>query len=368
MNLLTVAQRLGLVTRSDQSGMLPTISPQPRTTGPVDPMSLDAVYRAVQILQTGAKQLTLDVWRGADPVKNKPTWITRPDPWKTTPAFIAETVASLALRGNAYWRVVRSDQGVILSLEVLDPLEIRIRPPARGSGPNRYEHGDEKLGPRDVAHLALLRRPGRKYSYGLGPIQACQTTIDGAAQLRSWADQWITQSTVPNGILSTEQQITQGDATQLKKRFLDSVKATEPVVLGHGVSYKPLLLTPNEMQWLDSQDFNIIAIARLFGIPPRLMLVQLDGSSTTYANQQQEDLSFVRWTLMAYLSEIEDAITWLLPRGLTARFNLDAVLRADTATRYQAHAVGISSGFLTLDEVRAIEGLPPLTPTESEPR
>jgi hypothetical protein len=40
--------------------------------------------------------------------------------------------------------------------------------------------------------------------------------------------------------------------------------------------------------------------------------------------------------------------------------NLDAVLRADTKTRYEAHAIGIGSGFLLHDEARDYEDLPPL--------
>ncbi|MDU5025366.1 MAG: phage portal protein, partial [Cutibacterium avidum] len=59
--------------------------------------------------------------------------------------------------------------------------------------------------------------------------------------------------------------------------------------------------------------------------------------------------------------EIDAAVSWLLPHGNTARFNLDAILRPDTLTRYQAHKVALDSGFLTIDEVRRIEGLEPLT-------
>lgn len=57
----------------------------------------------------------------------------------------------------------------------------------------------------------------------------------------------------------------------------------------------------------------------------------------------------------------------LLPRGQSARFNLNAVLRPDTKTRYEAHALAIQTGFLTIDEVRDIEGLPPLTTTAATP-
>jgi phage portal protein BeeE len=60
----------------------------------------------------------------------------------------------------------------------------------------------------------------------------------------------------------------------------------------------------------------------------------------------------------------EQAFSDLLPRGQVAKFNVDAFLRADTLTRYQAHAIALQSGFLTLDEVRALEDRNPIESTE----
>ena len=55
-----------------------------------------------------------------------------------------------------------------------------------------------------------------------------------------------------------------------------------------------------------------------------------------------------------------------LPRGTWAQANLDAILRGDTLTRYQAHGIAIDKGFLTVDEVRKLEDLPPLPPQERD--
>lgn len=135
-------------------------------------------------------------------------------------------------------------------------------------------------------------------------------------------------------------------------------------VLTGGITYKPVLITPEEAQFIESQQFSVTSLARLFGIPANLMLAAVEGTSNTYSNVAQADLTFVRWTLSKYIREIEAAFSALLPRGQRARFNLDALLRPDTLSRYQAHRVAIASGFLTVDEVRAIEGLPPLAPTD----
>lgn len=362
--LTRAAERLGLIVRESAPATagqpMRSIIPDSRPDHVTDDLalSLDAVYRAVQVLQTAAGQLTLDTWRGTTQI-DPPSWVSTPDPWRPTSTFLEETVASLALRGNAFWQIKRKGSGEIVALTILDPLDVTVT--ISPAGIPTYRVGRDTLNRSDCMHLALMRRPGARHPLGLGPIQAAQAQIISAVELRRYAGAWMDTSTVPNGVLTSDQILTADQARTIKDSFLESVKATEPVVLGQGTDYRPLLLKPDEVQWIDAQQLNTIGIARLFGIPPRLILASPDGGTETYSNQQQEELSFVRWTLMAYLRQIEAAVSWLLPRGNTARFNLDAILRPDTLTRYQAHKVALDSGFLTIDEVRAIEGLEPLT-------
>ena len=65
---------------------------------------------------------------------------------------------------------------------------------------------------------------------------------------------------------------------------------------------------------------------------------------------------------MPWISRIEQRLSEYLPRGQYAKFNLDALLRPDTKTRYDAHKIAIDAGFLTVDEVREIEDLDPMEP------
>jgi len=364
-SLARAAAALGLIRAAGDAPVPDTVTARRQQQATDGPLSLDAVYRAVQVLQVGAGQLTIDVWRG-DRRIDTPSWISQPDPWEPMAvAHITQTVESLAMRGNAFWRVRRGTDGQPVGLEVLDPLSVSIRVPDHG--PYLYIHDGAEWGPRDILHLAIRRQAGRRYPYGRGPIQQCRESITGAIAARRVADTWTTEGTVPNGTLSTPQQLTNAEVATIKQSFLGSVRTGEPIVLSNGATYEHISLTPSEMQWLETQNFNILAVARLFGIPSRLMLIGVEGLSNTYANQQQEDLAFVRWTLIEYLHEIEAAYTWLLPRGQSARFNVDAILRADTKTRYEAHQIGINAGFLTIDEVRATEGLNPLPTTSQEP-
>jgi phage portal protein BeeE len=56
-------------------------------------------------------------------------------------------------------------------------------------------------------------------------------------------------------------------------------------------------------------------------------------------------------------------MTEYLPRGQYAKMNVDALLRPDTKSRYEAHKIALDSGFLTLDEVRELENREPIAET-----
>jgi phage portal protein BeeE len=96
------------------------------------------------------------------------------------------------------------------------------------------------------------------------------------------------------------------------------------------------------------------------------MMTAVEGSSMTYQNVSQEWLAFIRFSMMQYLIIIEDALSDFLPGQSRAKFNLEAILRADTTTRYAAHASALQAGWMTKNEVRAIEDLPELP--EFEPQ
>lgn len=342
-------------------GLSPAVLPPSRDAGVAvnEIVGLDGVYRALSYIQTLAGQLSIDVWRGNDQIVSP--LVDRPDPWASQRAWIVETVAALSLHGNAFWQVRRDANGVIQSLEVLDPSRVGVAVDA-WRRPHYTVDGVE-VDRRDIAHLKYLVRPGDPL--GLGPIQAARQGLEGMVRLGRYADGLFTRGGVPSGILTTDEPLTADMAAEAAEEWDRKQHAGKTAVLGRGLSYQPVGVKPADLQWLESQQWSVVRVARLFGIPPQKLAVAVEGASLTYNSAEGANLAVVRDMLMGYLSPIEDALSWLLPRGQRARFNLDALLRPDTASRYQAHATAIQAGFLTVDEVRAIEGLPPLTKEET---
>nr|DAX37524.1 MAG TPA: portal protein [Caudoviricetes sp.] len=343
------------------NGLSPAVLPPSRDAAVASQeiVGLDGVYRALSYIQTLAGQLSIDVWRGNEQISSP--LVERPDPWASQRAWIVETVAALALHGNAFWQVRRDERGGIVSLETLDPTRVGVTLDAWRRV--HYTVDGVEVDRRDIAHLRYLVQPGDPV--GLGPIQAARRGLEGMVRLGQYADSLFMTGGVPSGILSTDEAITAEMAEEASREWDRKQRAGKTAVLGRGLTYQPVGVKPADLQWLDSQKWSVVRIARLFGIPPAKLAVAIEGGSLTYNSAEGANLAVVRDMLMGYLSPIEDALTWLLPRGQRARFNLDALLRPDTASRYQAHAVALSAGFLTVDEVRAIEGLPPLTKEET---
>lgn len=331
----------------------PTRSARPSTVSVSDALSVGRVYRAVQIHAIAAKQLSIETTRYGVRIEDHPL-TRRPDPSGRRSSWVEQAVVSLATTGNGYMEIIRDTFGQVVALPILNPLDVRIRTDREGRITGYGYHGRE-LRPENVQHITLLRVPGT--AYGLGPIQAAQRELYGAISTRDYAAAWMDDSGVPTGILKSDANLTKEQADLAKERFNDNVGHRGGVaVLGNGLDYRPILLRPKDVQFIESQQFSALEIAMMFGVPPTLMLIAPEGGSQTYQNVEQEWLAYSRFTLMGYLVEIEDALSDLLPGAQRARFNIEALLRADTSTRYRSYLDAIAAGFMTVNEVRAIEG------------
>lgn len=353
----------------NDAGQLPGIMPPSRAAAAgvnaEDAASLSTVYRALQVMATAASQISYHLERGGKRVAaaSVPSLLKLPCLDMSRSDFVEQTVLSLLTAGNAYWLKNLGPDGAILDLTPLNPHDVR---PAKDpqSGRIVYHFAGKQYGKDRMVHLAVMKLPGRLT--GLGPIQAAQIELRGALELRDYAALWFSEGKIPSGILTTDQALDAATAKQWREAWNGT--DTNPVdnpsgvrVLGKGATYEPLMLKPADAQWLESQQFTTTQLARLFGAPASLMLAAVEGSAMTYSNVEQDWIAFVRFTLAGYLRKIEEALTDLTARGQEVRFNYEALLRTDTKTRYEAHQIALNAGFMTPDEVRAIEGLEPFT-------
>lgn len=373
--LRRTAENLGLVTSDYSTGVaavretsstapVPPARPTAMTITPETALGIGAVYRSVSIIIAAVSSMDLGVFRGPREIAT-PALVRRPNVTDSTENFVQETVASLATHGNAFWRVTRATAGAApSSLAVLDPERVTVVQDPDTYVRTYYVHGAE-VPPSRIRHLQLMRRPGQ--AKGLGPIQAATGELTGALLLRKFADEWFDTREVPTGFLTTDLVLSPQESEEFSKSWKRFIKENGVPVLSQGLSYNHLRVKPAEAQFLEVQRASVAAIARLFGIPAMHLLAEVEGTSNTYLNLEQANLVFLQSTLSRYMTEIETALSDLLPGRARVRFKTEGLLRLDASTLWKVRKIQHETGARTTDEIRAEDGLEPSpTPAPQE--
>jgi len=341
-------------------------------------LTLSTVYRAVQIHAAAASQLPIRVERRGSRI-DTPAIIDEPCFAMAQSEWMEYLVTSMYTRGEAFLRVVRAPSNARIPHEPLElipvnPDEVQVHPHRTTNGndlPDTYTWRGQEFTTSTMAHLKFLIVPG--YTRGLGPLQAAALEVQGALDARDYGARWMTESGMPEGILSMKAEAAPDVARANKYSWYGLMPDGTPMdsdgklpkraikVLSGGASFEPLLLKPADVQFLDTQQFTTTQIARLFGVPASLLLAAVEGNSQTYANIEQDWIGYSRFGLALATRKIDAALTRILPRGQKARVDFAGLLRTDTKTRYESHEIAMRAGFMTDDEVRHLEGLPPLT-------
>lgn len=228
------------------------------------------------------------------------------------------------------------------------------------AGSVAYQIGGRWYPASQVLHVKGPSRPGALR--GMGVLEAHLEGTLGLAKDQAREAQSLGTSGVPTGVLrSTDEEMDQADADELKARWMVSQRTRTVAVLNHQTSFEPIAWNPTETQLLEARKFSLHEQALIFGMDPSWLGVS--GSSMTYSNIESQAVNLVKFTLAGDLARFEQTLSLAMPRGTEAKANLDAILRGDTLGRYQAHALALNR-WLTADEIRALENREPLTPAQ----
>lgn len=353
-----------LLGRTEKRAVQPTIPTRlAAIVTPDSALSLTAVYRAVQIIATPISKMTINTYRYATGIELKvenPVLVNNPSIEQNRRDFLFQTVASLALEGNAYWFKNYGSNGQVNNLTILPASAVQPSYPKMKDGTPDYSkivynYLGKEYTKREIEHLKIFSRAGELR--GLSPIETCRKDISAAIDLRDYAGNWFTAAGVPTGVLKTNSMLTKADADEVTANWHNKQQNRQVAVLGNGFEYQQIALSPRDALFTEVQDQQVQAVARLFGIPARLLLTSVPGASDTYTNLQDENQVFYRHTLMAYTDAITDALSNCLPRGNRVEFDFEHLFKADVSARYNYYKVAIDSGILTPEEVRTKEGL-----------
>jgi HK97 family phage portal protein len=336
---------------------------------------MSTVYACVRLLGDTISSLPLAAYvrRGRNRISyasvygSQPAWINKPNPEASRLEFYEQIIASLNIHGNAFILTVRDDMDEVQEVYCVHPDDVRIERPRPGE-PIIYKMRDEDgiysriLTSREMKHIPLFRLPGSLY--GLGPIAAARLTIGAAMAADTYAAAYFGNAANPGGVIEVPGELTEEQAGDIGRDW--NITHTGPYragkigILSGGAQFRPLTLNAADAQLLEARRFNVEDIARLFRVPISLLGHPVAGAMS-FASVEAQNLSFVQHSLRPLLERIEQSMSELLPEpdGFI-KFNLDALLRGTTLERFDAYTKGLREGFLSLNDVRAVEDLAPL--------
>ena len=282
-----------------------------------------------------------------------------PNSYMTAQEFWELLVACLCLRGNFYAYKV-SALGNVGELLPLNPdiVTPKLKDDWTVEYTVNFKSGTKVLTQDEIWHVRLFTLDGLN---GLNPIAYARQALGLGQAMDAHAAKLFTNGAVTSGVLRTEQELSPEAFDRLKTEFkgehMGVMNAYKPMILEMGLDWKPISLSAQDTQFIESKKLTEAQICGLFRVPPHLVASM---EKMTLNNIEHMGMSFVNYSLVPIMTRIEHRIrVGLLNEKdrLThyAKFNAGALMRGDLKGRYESYGKGIQWGILSPNDCRELE-------------
>ena len=355
-----------------------TTSNSGQNISPDNALRASAVQACVKVLAETVASLPWNIFKrlmvngadaGKEVAKKHPLFNiihNQPNSFQTSFEFREQLVCHMALTGNYFAIKEMNRAGRIASLFPLMPERMVIE--VNGNVLlYKYTWDDgttEVFNQDEIWHVRGLSKDG---IIGLSPLQLAREPIGLALATEEHGARLFSNNAQPGAVLETEGKLDEGAQARLKENWQDAYSggsnAHKTAVLEQGLKYKPMGFSNEDSQFLETRNFQVADIARIFRVPA--VLIGHPDTTMTFASAEQFFLSFAVHTIRPWVSRIEQSANknLLNPRDAKqhfVEFNIDGLLRGDIKTRFEAHSIALQNRFKNVNEVRAMENLNPI--------
>ena len=332
-------------------------------------------HRCVKMIAEAAASIKLHVVEDGEKLEKHPllTLLNRPNPVESGRNLMENFYGYLQISGNAYLEAALLD-GQVRQLHVLRPDRMKVIPGANGwpesyqytvnANSLRFDQSQEPVSP--IFHMKLFNPTDDHY--GMSPFEAAAKGIDIHNAAGAWNKALLDNAARPSGALVYDNK--NGDANlsqeqfdrlkaELENTFQGSKNAGRPMVLEGGLDWKPLSLSPKEMEHIEAKYVAAREIALAFGVPP--MLLGIPGDNT-FSNYAEANKTFWRQTILPLVDKTTQNLSnWLAPafgEDLHLAYNFESI----TALNHEREALWkmvSAASFISDDEKRQLTGFEP---------
>lgn len=337
-------------------------------------MQLSTVWACVRLLSESISTLPIKIYQSRSDgsrtlAKEHPVYrllCKQPNIEMTPSRFMLMVVASLCLRGNSF--IEKKYIGP--KLVALDPLlpQNMVVKRNKTSGMLEYKYTDpftkkERIVP--IKNMMHIRGFGMDGICGMIPIQTGRNVIGSALSVEESAAKIFENGLQSSGFISSDLPLNDEQRERIRSyllSFVGSKNAGKMMVLEGGMKYNNVTMNPEAAQMLESRAFSIEEICRWFRVPP-FMVGHMDKQSSWASSVEGMNMQFLTNTLRPLLVNIEQEISRCLLSGdddYYAEFSVEGLLRADSAGRAAYYTTSLQNGWMSRNDVRRLENLPPI--------
>jgi HK97 family phage portal protein len=334
-------------------------------------MTYSAVYAAVRCIAESVSSLPLNYYErlpggGKMHAKANPLHTLlhdEPNPEMSSLQWREASMAHLLLHGNSYSEIVRDLEGNVVELWPIDPT--LVTPKRTDSGELYY---DLHRGKAFITAGNMLHIPGLSFDgiSGMSVIGLARQSLGLSMAIEQFGAGYFGRGARPGGVLTFPGQLSPEARQNLRRSFEElhagGANSHRVALLEAGLKWEAIGVPPDDSQFLQSREFQIIEVARWFNLPPNKLK---DLSKTSYNSLEQMEISFVVDTLRPWLVRWEQQLNRKIIRpkdkgNYFFEFNVDGKLRGEIAARYQSYSVARNWGWLSVNEIREKENMNPI--------
>lgn len=313
------------------------------------------VAHAVATMMTKGKVRTaagaLDTYR--------PPIIERPYPLMGSFEFWYQLVECLMMRGN--YIAVPTD----FDLDGWARQVVPIHPDAvtmeMTFGLPRYRIGAAVFAWDEILHIRHKAPVGTLWGQGI--VEQYRKALRGQLYEQNYGESAYSSGGVPSAVISLDT-----GGKPVPQEVTDQVAADwatihggvrRPAVVPNAMGITPLSWSPKDAMFIEATQMSVAEAALMCGLDPADLGASIGGSSMTYANLTDRQLSRILQSFAPWRTLVEEAWSDLLPGGNQFEGDPMALLRTSTKETYETHKLAQEIGVETPAETRELLGRPP---------
>jgi HK97 family phage portal protein len=298
--------------------------------------------------------------------------IRKPNHYQIRIKFFEQWIFSKLIWGNTYALKLRDRRRVVERLYILDPC--RVRPFIAPNGEVFYELKRDDLAQQTqevvmVPASEIIHDVGVAFFHpllGLSPITACGLAATQGLHIMENSTKFFENGSQPGGILTAPGNISQEQADALKTAWNTNYTGDNfgaVAVLGNGLKYEPIAVNAVDSQLIEQLRWTSETICSVFHVPAYMVGV---GPQPPYNNIEALNQQYYAQCLQTLIECIELlldeglGLTEVTGKTLGTAFDLDDLLRMDTATMVNSEKEAVGAGIKAPNEARKRLNLPPV--------